>query len=36
METIKLGQSEIRLIRLRNPWGGNAEWNGAWSDKLTE
>ncbi|XP_068903795.1 calpain-A-like isoform X2 [Tenebrio molitor] len=32
METIKLGQSEIRLIRLRNPWGGNAEWNGAWSD----
>jgi calpain len=32
METIKSGQSEIRLIRLRNPWGGNAEWNGAWSD----
>jgi hypothetical protein len=36
METINLGQSEITLIRLRNPWGDSAEWNGPWSDKLTE
>jgi calpain, invertebrate len=24
---------KIPLIRLRNPWGNEAEWNGAWSDK---
>lgn len=23
---------KIPLIRLRNPWGNEAEWNGAWSD----
>lgn len=22
----------IHLIRLRNPWGNDAEWKGAWSD----
>lgn len=25
---------KIPLIRLRNPWGNEAEWNGPWSDKL--
>ena len=24
---------KIPLLRLRNPWGNEAEWNGAWSDK---
>ena len=24
---------EIPLIRIRNPWGNEAEWNGAWSDR---
>ena len=24
---------KIPLIRVRNPWGNEAEWNGAWSDK---
>jgi len=24
---------KIPLIRLRNPWGNDTEWNGAWSDK---
>ena len=24
---------KIPLIRIRNPWGNEAEWNGAWSDK---
>ena len=23
---------EIPLIRIRNPWGNETEWNGAWSD----
>jgi calpain len=32
VETIKTGDSEIRLIRVRNPWGNSAEWNGSWSD----
>ncbi|XP_059481918.1 calpain-B isoform X3 [Neocloeon triangulifer] len=27
---------KIPLIRLRNPWGNEAEWNGAWSDKSAE
>ena len=27
---------EIPLIRIRNPWGNEAEWNGAWSDGSAE
>ncbi|CAG9115014.1 unnamed protein product [Plutella xylostella] len=27
---------KIPLIRMRNPWGNEAEWNGAWSDKSPE
>ncbi|XP_035793198.1 calpain-A-like isoform X1 [Anopheles albimanus] len=27
---------KIPLIRLRNPWGNEAEWNGPWSDKSAE
>lgn len=27
---------KIPLLRLRNPWGNEAEWNGAWSDKSSE
>ncbi|CAB3360376.1 Hypothetical predicted protein [Cloeon dipterum] len=27
---------KIPLVRLRNPWGNEAEWNGAWSDKSAE
>lgn len=23
---------KIPLLRLRNPWGNESEWNGAWSD----
>jgi len=26
----------IPLIRIRNPWGNEAEWNGAWSDRSAE
>ncbi|CAH0545799.1 unnamed protein product [Brassicogethes aeneus] len=27
---------KIPLLRLRNPWGNEAEWNGAWSDDSPE
>ncbi|XP_046974274.1 calpain-B-like [Vanessa cardui] len=27
---------KIPLLRLRNPWGNEDEWNGAWSDKSPE
>ncbi|XP_050426862.1 calpain-A-like isoform X1 [Adelges cooleyi] len=27
---------QIPLLRLRNPWGNEAEWNGPWSDKSPE
>ncbi len=23
----------VQLVRVRNPWGNEIEWNGAWSDK---
>lgn len=29
------GGKDIRLLRLRNPWG-KSEWLGAWSDKSPE
>jgi hypothetical protein len=24
---------EVRLVKLRNPWGADGEWIGEWSDK---
>lgn len=29
-------EGKIPLIRVRNPWGNEAEWNGPWSDKYDE
>ncbi|XP_046809455.1 calpain-A isoform X2 [Lucilia cuprina] len=29
-------QGKIPMIRLRNPWGNEAEWNGPWSDSSPE
>jgi len=26
----------VKLIQLRNPWGGDVEWKGAWSDNSKE
>lgn len=26
----------ITLVRIRNPWGNEQEWNGAWSDNSAE
>ena len=27
------GPIEVDLIRVRNPWGNEREWNGPWSDR---
>ncbi len=27
---------EIRLVKIRNPWGSHGEWQGDWSDKSTK
>ena len=27
---------EVALIRVRNPWGNEKEWNGPWSDESEE
>ena len=27
---------EIKLVQLRNPWGGKHEWNQDWCDKDTK
>ena len=28
-----LEETAIRLLRIRNPWANEKEWNGDWSDK---
>lgn len=27
---------KIPLLRIRNPWGNEAEWKGAWSDRFVK
>jgi calpain len=27
---------EVHLVRIRNPWGNEVEWNGPWSDQSEE
>lgn len=34
--TIEIQSSTHQLLRLRNPWGNEREWNGSWSDKSPE
>ncbi|KAK4291767.1 hypothetical protein Pmani_035422 [Petrolisthes manimaculis] len=29
-------KTHVQLVRLRNPWGDETEWRGAWSDKSEE
>lgn len=35
VQTAKV-KGKIPLIRVRNPWGNECEWKGAWSDKSSE
>ena len=30
------GKTGVKLVKLRNPWGNNCEWKGAWSDGAKE
>ncbi len=30
------GGGSVQLIRIRNPWGNEAEWKGRWSDQSSE
>ncbi|RZC38472.1 calpain-A, partial [Asbolus verrucosus] len=32
VQSIMMNNSEVKLLRLRNPWGNNAEWKGTWND----
>ena len=34
--TLSVNGRMARLIRCRNPWGNDVEWNGAWSDRDTQ
>lgn len=33
--TLNVNGRIVRLIRCRNPWGNEVEWNGTWSDRDT-
>jgi len=36
IKNVKYQGKEIPLVRVRNPWGNECEWTGAWSDKSSE
>jgi hypothetical protein len=33
---VEAGEVVHSLVRIRNPWGNDAEWNGPWSDGSEE
>jgi calpain len=36
MRMVDTPQGKVPLMRIRNPWGNDQEWNGAWSDNSEE
>lgn len=36
IQKVEVPDGDKAIIRLRNPWGGDTEWNGAWSDNASE
>lgn len=36
VQVVDIISKKIQLIRIRNPWGDEVEWNGDWSDKSSE
>ncbi|KAM7534223.1 hypothetical protein Aperf_G00000106135 [Anoplocephala perfoliata] len=34
--SVRVGDSQLQMVRLRNPWGNDREWSGPWSDKSEE
>ncbi|KAJ7374387.1 hypothetical protein OS493_007489 [Desmophyllum pertusum] len=34
--TVSVYGREVQLVRVRNPWGNEREWEGAWGDKSSE
>ena len=33
---LEINGKEVRLVRVRNPWGNEVEWKGSWGDASTE
>lgn len=36
IKTVTARKGKFNLVRVRNPWGNDCEWTGAWSDKSPE
>ncbi|KAL3315499.1 calpain 2, (m II) large subunit [Cichlidogyrus casuarinus] len=36
VSTVKVSGNRLPLLRIRNPWGDDVEWRGAWSDSSNE
>ncbi|KAJ9599047.1 hypothetical protein L9F63_010504, partial [Diploptera punctata] len=36
VSTVETNSGSVQLIRMRNPWGDQYEWKGAWSDRASQ